>query len=33
MTCKIPEYGVRTPKDVEEILILILYYLYVHLLV
>jgi len=32
-TCKIPKDGVRTPKHVVVILILILYYFCVHLLV
>jgi len=32
-TCKLREDGVRTPKHVGIILILILYYFYVHLLV
>jgi len=30
-TCKLPEDGVRTPKHVGVILILVLYYCYVHM--
>jgi len=31
--CKLPEVGARTPKHVGVILVLILYYLHMHLLV